>query len=176
MFRPSTPSHPAYLRVMRTSAWYDLVVTAGFATPWTYTLVHDALQRAGDALGLGVLPALDPIEILYANLMGSVVVVWALLRIVNPLPVHGLFDGIARTLFAVWQAYALAHGAPRWLWLFLVPCRRGGLRRRPACAVVAGSTHRPHGHLRRETARRRGPVEVVAVHGRRSGRPRNDPV
>ncbi|MBK3632830.1 hypothetical protein JHN52_07635 [Streptomyces sp. MBT97] len=120
MFRPSTPSHPAYLRVMRTSAWYDLVVTAGFATPWTYTLVHDALQRAGDALGLGVLPALDPIEILYANLMGSVVVVWALLRIVNPLPVHGLFDGIARTLFAVWQAYALAHGAPRWLWLFLV--------------------------------------------------------
>lgn len=120
MFRPFTLSHPAYLRVMRTSAWYDLVVTAGFATPWTYALVHDALQETGEALGLGVLPALDPIEILYANLMGSVVVVWALLRIINPLPVHGLFDGIARTLFAVWQAYALAHGAPRWLGLFFV--------------------------------------------------------
>ncbi|MFJ7948719.1 hypothetical protein ACIQ6K_34555 [Streptomyces sp. NPDC096354] len=120
MIRPFAPSRPAYLCVVRTSAWYDLVVTAGFATPWTYALVHDALSKLGDALGLGALPALDPIEILYANLMGSVVVVWALLRIVNPLPAHGLFDGVARTLFAVWQVYALAHGAPRWLWLFFV--------------------------------------------------------
>jgi len=120
VFRRFTPSHPAFLRVVRTSAWYDLVVTAGFATPWTYALVHHVLSKTGDTLGLGTLPALDPIEILYANLMGSVVVVWALLRIINPLPVHGLFDGIARTLFAAWQAYALAHGAPRWLTLFLV--------------------------------------------------------
>ncbi|MDX3767638.1 MULTISPECIES: hypothetical protein [unclassified Streptomyces] len=120
MIRPFAPSRPAYLRAVRTSAWYDLMVTAGFATPWTYALVHDALSKLGDALGLGALPALDPIEILYANLMGSVVVVWALLRIVKPLPVHGLFDGVARTLFAAWQVYALAHGAPRWLWLFFV--------------------------------------------------------
>ncbi|AYG78169.1 hypothetical protein DWB77_00276 [Streptomyces hundungensis] len=120
MFRLFAPSHPAYLRAVRTSAWYDLVVTAGFATPWTYALVHDALSKFGDALGLGALPVLDPIEILYANLMGSVVVVWALLRIINPLPVHGLFDGTARTLFSAWQGYALAHGAPRWLWLFFV--------------------------------------------------------
>lgn len=120
MIRPFTPSRPAYLRVVRASAWYDLVVTAGFATPWTYALVHDGLSKLGDALGLGALPALDPMEILYANLMGSVVVVWALLRIVKPLPVHGLFDGVARMLFATWQAYALAHGVPRWVWLFLV--------------------------------------------------------
>lgn len=52
--------------------------------------------------------------------MGSVVAVWALLRIVRPLPVHGLYDGLARTLFALWQAYAPAHGAPYWLWLFMV--------------------------------------------------------
>jgi hypothetical protein len=116
----SDPSHPAYLRVVRASAWYDLVVTAGFATPWTYTLVHDALSKLGDALGLGALPALDPVETLYANLMGSVVVVWALLRIIRALPVHGLYDGAARALFSAWQAYALAHGLPRWLWLFLI--------------------------------------------------------
>jgi hypothetical protein len=59
-------------------------------------------------------------QTLYANLMGSVVVIWALLRIVEPLPAHGLLDGVARTLFAMWQAYALAHGATRLLWLFLV--------------------------------------------------------
>ncbi|MFG2624365.1 hypothetical protein [Streptomyces sp. NPDC048473] len=119
MIRLPAPSRPVYLRVVRASAWYDLVVTAGFATPWTYALVHDALSSLGHAWGLGVLPELDPVQTLYANLMGSVVVVWAVLRIVRPLPMHGLLDGIARTLFAVWQAYAVAHGAAQLLWLFL---------------------------------------------------------
>ncbi|MFI9360714.1 hypothetical protein ACIG5E_06590 [Kitasatospora sp. NPDC053057] len=112
------PRTAAYLRLVRASAWYDLVVTAGFATPWTYALLHGALSSLGTRFGLGALPALDPVQTLYANLMGSVVVVWALLRIVQPLPLHGLLDGIARTLFAAWQAYALAHGATRVLWLF----------------------------------------------------------
>ncbi|XUL87887.1 hypothetical protein ACQ86D_15405 [Streptomyces galilaeus] len=103
----------SYLRVVRASAWYDLVVTAGFATPWTYALVHDALST------LGALPELDPVQTLYANLMGSVVVVWAVLRLVRPVVLHGLFDGVTRVLFTVWQGYALAQGAPRFLWLFL---------------------------------------------------------
>lgn len=115
----TTPRPTSYLRVVRASAWYDLVVTAGFATPWTYTLVHDALSSLGRAWGLGVLPELDPIQTLYANLMGSVVVVWAVLRLIRPLPLHGLLDGVARVLFTTWQAYALAQGAPRFLWLFL---------------------------------------------------------
>lgn len=119
MIRLLSPTSPAYLRVVRASAWYDLVVTVGFATPWTYALVHDALSSWGQAWGLGALPELDPMQTLYANLMGSVVVVWAVLRIVRPLPVHGLLDGIARTLFTAWQAYALAHGATQLLWLFL---------------------------------------------------------
>ncbi|MFF6998297.1 hypothetical protein ACFY93_25505 [Streptomyces sp. NPDC008313] len=119
MIRSFAPSRPAYLRVVRASAWYDLVVTAGFATPWTYALLHDALSALGDATGLGALPAQDPMQTLYANLMGSVVVVWALLRIVRPLPLHGLLDGAARALFTAWQGYALAQGATRLLWLFL---------------------------------------------------------
>ncbi|BDM69233.1 hypothetical protein HEK616_27200 [Streptomyces nigrescens] len=116
----AAPSRPSYLRVVRASAWYDLVVTAGFATPWTYTLVHGALSSWGAALGLGAMPAREPMQTLFANLMGSVVVVWALLRVVRPLPVHGLYDAAARTLFASWQAYALVHGAPRVLWPFFL--------------------------------------------------------
>ncbi|WP_043687147.1 hypothetical protein [Streptomyces xylophagus] len=109
----------SYLRVVRASAWYDLVVTAGFATPWTYALVQDALSSLGRDWGLGVLPELDPVQTLYANLMGSVVVVWAVLRLVRPLVLYGLLDGVARVLFTAWQGYALAQGAPRFLWLFL---------------------------------------------------------
>jgi hypothetical protein len=147
-----TPERPAYLRVVRASGWYDLLVTAGFATPWTYALLHDALSSLGGTLGMGRLPALDPMQTLYANLMGSVVVVWAVLRIVRPLAVHGLLDGVARTLFAAWQAYALTHGAPRFLWLFLVMevafgvaqlapwvrYRRAGLRRTRGLSAFEG--------------------------------------
>ncbi|MET9890486.1 hypothetical protein ABZZ47_09770 [Streptomyces sp. NPDC006465] len=118
MIRLPDPGQPAYLRLVRASAWYDLAVTAGFATPWTYTLVHDALSSSGNALGLGALPQPDTWQTLFANLMGSVVVVWSLLRIVRTQPEHGLFDGVARTLFAAWQAYALAQGASRILWPF----------------------------------------------------------
>ncbi|MFJ4408865.1 hypothetical protein [Streptomyces sp. NPDC088910] len=119
MIRFHAPARPAYLRVVRASAWYDLAVTVGFVTPWTYARVHDALSSAGDALGWGGLPELDVWQTLFANLMGSVVVVWAALRIVRTLPEHGLLDGIARTLFSAWMAYALAQGASRILWLFL---------------------------------------------------------
>ncbi|WP_432027216.1 hypothetical protein [Streptomyces sp. 1222.5] len=114
------PAAPAYLRLVRTSGWYDLVVTAGFATPWTYALVHRLLSTAGDAAGLGTLPALTPMQTLYANLMGSVVVVWSVLRVLRPLPEHGFLDGVARVLFSLWQAYALVHGGPAVLWPFLV--------------------------------------------------------
>ncbi|MER6736166.1 hypothetical protein [Streptomyces puniciscabiei] len=120
---PATPAPPAtsaYLRLVRTSGWYDLIVTAGFATPWTYALVHRLLSAGGAAAGLGTMPALTPMQTLYANLMGSVVVVWSVLRVVRPLPLHGLLDGTARVLFSLWQAYALAHGGPGVLWPFLV--------------------------------------------------------
>ncbi|MGW1884414.1 hypothetical protein [Streptomyces sp. NPDC001970] len=159
MSRLHTPAHPTYLRVVRASAWYDLAVTGGFATPWTYVLVHDALSSCSNALGLGALPKLDLWQILFANLMGSVVVVWAVLRIVRPLPEHGLFDGIARALFATWQAYALAHGVSRILWLFfavevafgvlqLVPWRWG--RNAVLVGNDAGPTDgRPLGTVRR---------------------------
>ncbi|TXS46972.1 hypothetical protein [Streptomyces sp. t39] len=112
-------ARPAYLQLVRASAWYDLAVTGGFATPWTFMLVHDALSSSGEAFGWGALPELDTWQILYANLMGSVVVVWAALRVIRPLPLHGAFDGAARILFSTWMVYALAHGASRVVWLFL---------------------------------------------------------
>jgi len=113
------PQRSPYLKVVRASAVYDLVVTAGFATPWTLALVHAALDGLSGALGLGAFPALDPMQVLYANLMGSVVLVWSLLRLLRTQRVHGLFDGAARVLFSLWMAYALAHGGPDLLWGFL---------------------------------------------------------
>ncbi|WP_030154736.1 hypothetical protein [Glycomyces sp. NRRL B-16210] len=114
------PQPNPYLRLVRASAVYDLVVTAGFATPWTFAILHAALNGLGAATGLGTLPELDYMQVLYANLMGSVVVVWSLLRLTAPLRLHGLLDGVARALFSTWMAYALTQGAPDLLWGFLI--------------------------------------------------------
>ncbi|PKA69497.1 MULTISPECIES: hypothetical protein [Pseudomonas] len=106
-----------YRNVVRGSAWYDLIVTAAFATPWSFAVVHGLLT----ALDVpGELPAFQPVHMLMANLLGSVVCVWAVLRIRDPQRVYGRYDAVARFLFAVWQGYALLQGASSILIVFLV--------------------------------------------------------
>jgi len=103
---------PRYLRIVRASGWYDLVVTWPFALPWTFAWLHAQLGAAALALGLpGTLPPLDAMHVLLANLLGSVVVVWSVARIVAPSLLLGRLDGVARFLFAAWQVYAVAQGA-----------------------------------------------------------------
>lgn len=104
-------SESTFVRFVRASGWYDLIVTAPFATPWTFALLHQALNALAGALGIGGLPAFEPSHLLMANLMGSVVCVWSVLRIRQPSVVLGRYDAVARALFAAWQAYALASGA-----------------------------------------------------------------
>ena len=101
-----------YRRIVRASAWYDLVVTVGFATPWTFAAVHALLLWTIQAFQLpGTFPAFDPVHMLMANLLGSVVTVWAVLRIRDPRMLYGRYDAVARMLFATWQIYAVMHGA-----------------------------------------------------------------
>ena len=110
-----------YRRLVRGSAWYDLIVTAAFVTPWSFAALHGLLTVLSQALDLpGELPPFEPVHMLMANLLGSVVCVWAVLRIRDPQPVYGRYDAVARFLFAAWQAYALAHGASSLLVGFLV--------------------------------------------------------
>jgi hypothetical protein len=101
-----------YLRIVRASAWYDLVVTVGFATPWTFAAIHHSLATLIRMLGLpGEFPVFEPTHMLMANLLGSLVTVWAILRLRDPKLMYGRYDAVARFLFAVWQLYAVAHGA-----------------------------------------------------------------
>lgn len=105
-------STPHYLRIVRASAWYDLLVTWPFALPWTFAWVYAQLGVLAHALGLpGALHPLDSTHLLLANLLGSVVVVWSIARIAAPSLLLGWLDGVARFLFAAWQVYAVAHGA-----------------------------------------------------------------
>ena len=101
-----------FLAIMKASAWYDLAVTWPFATPWTFALLYGGLTSLSQALGLpGTMHPLDATTTLFANLLGSVVVVWSLARILSPSVRLGRLDGVARLLFATWQINAVMNGA-----------------------------------------------------------------
>jgi hypothetical protein len=109
-----------YRRLVRGSAWYDLIVTAAFATPWSFAALHAVMVSVSQAFDLpGSLPPFEPVHMLMANLLGSIVCVWAVLRIRDPQLIYGRYDAVGRFLFAAWQAYALAHGASSLLVIFL---------------------------------------------------------
>ncbi len=100
-----------YLQLVRTSAAYDLVVTAPFATPWTLAWLHAGLQRLAAALGVAGLPPLDSLHVLFANLLGVIVIVWSVLRLRAPTIALGRHDAAARAGFCLAMVHALAHDA-----------------------------------------------------------------
>jgi hypothetical protein len=110
-----------YRRLVRASAWYDLIVTAAFVTPWSFAALQSVLSNLSQAYALpGELPMFAPLHMLMANLLGSIVCVWAVLRIRDPQVVFGRYDAAGRFLFASWQLYALLHGASSLLVVILV--------------------------------------------------------
>lgn len=107
------PRERGYSRLVRASAWYDLVVTAGFATPWTFALVHRFLSLGG------AIPAFQPLHVLIANLFGVVVLVWVWIRLRDPAPIYGLYDASIRTFFLVWMLWYLSTpGSTPLAWIF----------------------------------------------------------
>ncbi|CAJ0821991.1 hypothetical protein [Ralstonia flaminis] len=113
-------SESTFVRIVRASAWYDLIVSAPFATPWTFAWLHQALSAVAQALGIGGLPAFEPAHLLMANLMGSVVCVWSVLRIRQASVTLGRYDAVARWLFSAWQVFALISGATLLVVPFLI--------------------------------------------------------
>jgi hypothetical protein len=114
-------STPHFRNLVRASALYDVIVTAGFATPWSFQLVQQQLSTVNQALGGSALPEFSVFHVLIACLLGSIVLVWSVLRLRDPQPRFGRYDAAARFLFATWMAWALhATGAPV-LWLFVLP-------------------------------------------------------
>ena len=117
----------AFRRLVRASALYDVVMTAAFVTPWTFLLMREHLNAINLGLGGAPLPVFEPLHLLISSMMGSVVMVWSVLRMLDPQPRFGRYDAAARYLFSTWMAWAwLVTGQPL-LWLFLVPELAWGL-------------------------------------------------
>lgn len=98
----------AYLKLVRASAWYDLVATAPFAFPLLCLQTLALLRTTHAALGLsGGIPQFEPTHLLFMNLMGSLVLVWSALRLRRTRVEYGIYDAAARFLFAFSQGYYL---------------------------------------------------------------------
>ncbi len=86
-----------YRRVVLGSAWYDLIVSAALVTPWSFAALHGVLMSMTQLFDLpGELPPFAPAHVLMVNLLGSIVCVWAVLRIRDPQALYGRYDAVGR--------------------------------------------------------------------------------
>lgn len=110
-----------YLKLVKLSAWYDLVIILPFCTPWTLDYLYLFLQQQHHYWQFqGQLHNLNASHYLFANLLGAVVLVWALARIVQAQILLGRLDALARVLFSIWQIYAWLHGVSSLILVFTV--------------------------------------------------------
>ena len=115
-------SQLGFQRIVRAGAWYDVISTAPLATPWTFSLTLSALAQLHAALGLpGAIPVYQPGLSLFGNLLGSLALVWAVLRLRSPEVRFGRHDAVCRALYTVWMIYALMHGFSPLLLAYLIP-------------------------------------------------------
>lgn len=115
-------SEQVYKKIIRISAWYDLIVTWPFATPISFAFIWGiVLANLNNFMGFEELPDLDVHAVLFANFFGSVVILWSVVRLVMNDPRLGVFDGIGRVLFSFWMLNAFISGATPLIWLFLIP-------------------------------------------------------
>lgn len=110
-----------FRRVVLASAAYDLVVTAPFATPWSFAIAFGHLNAINQALGGQPLSAFGPFHLLFALLMGSVVLAWSVLRLRGPTLQFGRYDAATRGLFSLWMAWVWTQTGAPVLLLFIVP-------------------------------------------------------
>ena len=96
----------------RVGAIYDIIVTAGFSTPWTATIVLGLIAHVHDLLGLSGddTPHFATSHLLYVALFGIVVTMWAVVRIIWPVPLLIAADTVGRAAFALTFIWALAAG------------------------------------------------------------------
>ncbi len=108
-------------KINKASATFDLVITWGFATPWTFLWIIGLLTDISARYEIsGVMIEPDVFHIFFANLMGSVVVVWAVVRLMSDDLRLVRYDAAARYLFSTWMVFALMSGASRIIIVILV--------------------------------------------------------
>lgn len=109
-------------RTIFLGAAYDILVTAGFATPWTAAFVLRTLSQMHTYFGFaGTAPFIvDSVTMLFVNLLGTIVLTWSILRLFRPTLLNGAFDCATRLVFALWMYFAMQAGVTTIIWALLL--------------------------------------------------------
>ncbi len=105
------------------------------ALPWTATLFLGALYWFNGLLGHeDQAPVFGTLQMFFVNLSGVMVGVWVAARLLNPVGMMALVDGIGRLLVALLLVgYILGAGAPPILWFFVFTEVLGAIPQLRAC-------------------------------------------
>ncbi len=111
------------VRLGRAGAIYDLITTAGFATPWTAMLVLGILADVHDKLGLAgdPMPTFETSHLLFVTLFGVIVTLWSVVRIMWPVPLLIAADTVGRAAFSTFFIWSLLNGHSAVVVAFLIP-------------------------------------------------------
>ncbi|MBV8634441.1 MAG: hypothetical protein JO002_08135 [Burkholderiaceae bacterium] len=113
-----------YRQIVRASAWYDVVIAAGFLTPWSFAWVYGKFSLANQLLGGAALDPFAPLPALFVCMLGAVVMCWAALRLTDTranLVRYGRFDAAMRLQAALWMLWAYQETKAPLLFVFLLP-------------------------------------------------------
>ena len=100
-------------RAVKTSAIYDLVTCLPLAIPGVSTVYLLVLDTLNGAIGLGGhVGELSPLAMMFINFLGSLISIWAVLRLINPSWANGLTDVVVRVFFSIAMLNAILNGVP----------------------------------------------------------------
>ena len=122
LLRPAPDDSYRRVRWGRAGAVYDLIVTVGFATPFTAPLLLVLTRSLHDALNLpgAQLPELDPTALMFTSMFGTAVTMWAIARILRPEARFIAIDTVGRAVFSLWMIWALLNGQSATIVVFLI--------------------------------------------------------
>lgn len=100
-----------FLTIVRAGAVYDLAVGLILISPWGFGLLSDFLEFLHHNQAFpGMFPPRDVLHVFLANLGGTFLVVWAIVRLQLNQPVLGRYDAAIRLVFSVWMIFAILNG------------------------------------------------------------------
>jgi len=112
----------SYRSIIKASGIYDILILLPFAIPGVVELVFTLINKIHDDFALtGSLPEFSPYHFMFVNIMAIISIVWAVIRIRNPIPLYACYDTVARLLIAsIMLIYLLNYDVTQIIWLFFI--------------------------------------------------------
>jgi len=110
----------SFSSIIRSSGIYDIVIMIPFAIPGVVAWTMHQISNIHNSLMLsGTVPEFSSMHLLFINIMAIITIVWSVLRVINPIPLYGIYDTVTRIFIAaIMLVYLLQYNVSEIMWLF----------------------------------------------------------